>query len=1327
MKKHLLLFALLLLISGAMYGQHSSEPSLNVEPNSLSFSVEGSGPSESQPVTITGSNLTENVNVRVTERTAAFEVSINQNESFVEQLTIDINESGQLDTIVYVRMKAGLTQGNHNGTLTISSGSETEATVSLSGEVTEQPTYNITYSPDSNHTSNGCYISGVVTAQQGDTVTVTVTTAPGYELYTLTYNGTNVPFDNGEYKFSMPASDVTVTATFSQSTYNITYELNGGSVATTNPSTYTIETPTFTLNNPTKTGYNFSGWTGTDLTEPTQTVTITHGSTGDRTYTANWTPISYTITTNVTPQGAGTVTGGGNNFHYEDEATLTATPNQHYTFNQWQDGNTDNPRNITVTGNATYTANFSINQYTITTNVTPEGAGTVTGGGTYNYNAHIVLTATPNPGYSFLRWNDNSEQNPRQITVTGNDTYTATFSQETYLITTNVSPQGAGSVTGGGAFHYGDTPTLTATANSGYDFLSWNDNVTQNPRTITVTGNATYTAHFAQQGVTYYNVTADVTPVGAGNVTGTGSFPAGSTTQLQAIPNTGYHFQRWSDGNTQNPHTITVNNNISLTAHFEQDNYTITTNVTPQGAGTVSGGGNNYHYGQQAQLTATANPGYSFLRWNDNSQQNPRTITVTGNATYTAHFAQEAPVEYTITVQAEPEDGGSVEGEGTYTQGTTATLRAIPNEHYTFEKWQDDNTQNPRQITVTGDATYTAYFTTKIYTINTKVEPLGGGRVEGGGEYHYGEQIELTATAFDGYTFEKWQDGDTLNPRRITVTGDATYTAYFTTNIYTINVMADPEEGGTVDGGGTFHYGDSCTVTATENEHFVFIGWTENDEHVSGEMTYRFQVEGDRNLVAKFASEYDCIIYVDIVPEGAGTVTGAGVYTPGDPCTLKAMAKPGFIFKNWTLGDAVVSEEATYSFTVEETARYTANFDRKAYSITVQAEPEDGGDVSGSGYYYYGTNVTIGAIAKPDYEFSKWLNDENIFVSSEDTITIRVTSDASYTAIFTQNQLFTINAISNPEEGGTAIVINGPTFAYGANCKLMATANSGYVFSNWTLNDDVIVSIEPTYEFSVTEDATFTANFTLIQQSTITVTAAPVEGGTVSGGDSYPVGEQVTVTATPNEHYTFVNWTENGNEVWTNPSYTFTVMRDRDLVAHFKEIPCIEDINEIVAKKHADNTGTYTLVLIYPNPAEAYDYQWLYSTEENGAYLNLDEGTDQYYYKGGALDNGWYKVRLTKKDDTSCKGETNPIMVNNSHRTIHIYPNPARQGNNIVIENSTEGSAQLIVSSIDGRVLHTQTLTDKQTTINLNLALGIYVVRIIDSEGYTSVNKLIIQ
>ena len=137
--------------------------------------------------------------------------------------------------------------------------------------------------------------------------------------------------------------------------------------------------------------------------------------------------------------------------------------------------------------------------------------------------------------------------------------------------------------------------------------------------------------------------------------------------------------------------------------------YTVTVVSANSNMGTVSGGG-TYNEGASVTITATPNSGYRFVRWQDNNTQNPRTVTVTSNATYTAYFEVIPPTQYTITVNSNNSSWGTVSGGGTYNSGATATLTATPNSGYRFVRWNDNNTQNPRTVTVTSNATYTAYF-----------------------------------------------------------------------------------------------------------------------------------------------------------------------------------------------------------------------------------------------------------------------------------------------------------------------------------------------------------------------------------------------------------------------------------------------------------------------------------------------------------------------------------------------------------------------------------------------------------------------------------------
>ena len=288
-----------------------------------------------------------------------------------------------------------------------------------------------------------------------------------------------------------------------------------------------------------------------------------------------------------------------------------------------------------------------------------------------------------------------------------------------YTVTLSVNNSAMGSVSGGGTYTQGATATISATPNNGYHFDHWSDGNTQNPRTITVTQDVSLTAYFVQDEVQTYTVTVFSNNTTMGTVTGGGTYEQGTTVQISAIPNNGYHFDHWSDGNTQNPRNITVNSNITLTAYFVQNTqyYTVTLSSNDYTMGTVTGGG-TYEQGTTVQISAIPNNGYHFDHWSDGNTQNPRNITVNSNITLTAYFVQNTHY-YTVTLSSNDYSMGTVTGGGQYEQGTTATCAAVPYNGYHFVQWSDNNTQNPRSIIVNNNISLTAYF-----AANTGIEDV---------------------------------------------------------------------------------------------------------------------------------------------------------------------------------------------------------------------------------------------------------------------------------------------------------------------------------------------------------------------------------------------------------------------------------------------------------------------------------------------------------------------------------------------------------------------------------------------------------------------------
>jgi hypothetical protein len=473
---------------------------------------------------------------------------------------------------------------------------------------------------------------------------------------------------------------------------------------------------------------------------------------------------------------------------------IEATPNAGYRFVRWMDANTANPRTVTVTQDATYTATFEaipVVYYHITVDVNDPDMGAVTGEGDYEENSYATIEATPNAGYRFVRWMDGNLDNPRTVTVTQDATYIAIFEAIPvvyYHITVDVNNPNMGTVAGEGDYPYNTETEISANPADGCFFVRWSDGNTNNPRTVTVTSDMTFTAEFVRRSG-YCHITLYRSPEDGGTVSGAGDYEPNTEAVISATPASGYRFVQWNDGNTDNPRTVTVTEDMTFTAEFEVIAipvvyYHVTVDVNNPDMGAVTGEG-DYEENSIATIEATANAGYRFVKWGDNITDNPRTVTVTEDMTFTAEFEAIAipVVYYHITVNANDPDMGAVTGEGDYEQNSIVTIEATANEGYRFVKWGDNIIDNPRTVVVTGDMTFTARFvkenTGATYQITVRSSDTNRGTVDGGGKYAEGEEVMLIASPKSGYHFDRWQDKNTDNPRLIIVTANATYIAVF--------------------------------------------------------------------------------------------------------------------------------------------------------------------------------------------------------------------------------------------------------------------------------------------------------------------------------------------------------------------------------------------------------------------------------------------------------------------------------------------------------------------------------------------------------------------
>jgi len=261
-----------------------------------------------------------------------------------------------------------------------------------------------------------------------------------------------------------------------------------------------------------------------------------------------------------------------------------------------------------------------------------------------------------------------------------------------------------------------DGTAVLAVADSGYDFLSWSDGSTDNPRTDTnITSNKNITAIFVATQTVQYTLAYSAGE--NGSITGTKiqKVDSGSDgTSVLAVPDAGCRFISWSDGSTDNPRTDTnVTSDKILIANFiEQFALTYTAGANGSITGTTT---QMLDAGDDGTaITATADAGYRFLSWSDGSTDNPRTDTdVNSDMNLTANFIQQFTLTYSAGVN------GSITGTTTQTVdsgGTGTAITAVgdsPSDSvtYRFKQWSDGSTDNPRtDINVSSDITVSAEF-----------------------------------------------------------------------------------------------------------------------------------------------------------------------------------------------------------------------------------------------------------------------------------------------------------------------------------------------------------------------------------------------------------------------------------------------------------------------------------------------------------------------------------------------------------------------------------------------------------------------------------------
>ena len=517
----------------------------------------------------------------------------------------------------------------------------------------------------------GTPVSGLFVREKD--VTLTPTPARGYELSALTANDADI---KAATKVTNLLADQTIHTTFTPIIYNITYDLKGGAVATANPATYTVEDAAITLVNPTRTGYNFKGWTGTDLEGAVMTVTIPASSIGNREFTATWEPIVYDITYDL----AGGAVDPANKDKYTIETpdfTLTNPTKTGYTFTGWTGTGLDGKTmTVTVTtghwGDRSYTATWEPNPYKVHFDANGGDGGTMADQNfVYDTAQNLTENAFTRTGYTFTGWNSKADgtgtpyaDKAEVVNLTATRDAVVTMYAQWQPITYYVSFDkngGTGTDMIVQKFVYDTAQPLSENAytRKGYNFDGWNSKANgsgtpytdkQSVKNLSATQDEVVTLYAQWQIITFtigYDLAGGTvaTPNPTEYTVETATFTLTNPTRK------GYNFDGWTGTGLSTPtKTVTIEKgsieNRTYTANWTPINYTITYDL----AGGEVATANPEEYTIETAAFTLNNPtrtGYTFKGWTGTGLDGATmTVTIakgsTGNREYTATWERNA-------------------------------------------------------------------------------------------------------------------------------------------------------------------------------------------------------------------------------------------------------------------------------------------------------------------------------------------------------------------------------------------------------------------------------------------------------------------------------------------------------------------------------------------------------------------------------------------------------------------------------------------------------------------------------------------------------------
>lgn len=657
---------------------------------------------------------------------------------------------------------------------------------------------------------------------------------------------------------------------------------------------------------------------------------------------------------------------------------------------------------------------------------------------------------------------------------------------------------------------------------------------------------------------TRYTVTVVINDESMGEVIGAGSYKEGETVELAAAPVANHRIVDWKKGEEVLSTSLTcsfeVTEDVTINVTFEKiPQYTVTTIASPAGKGSITGGG-LYNEGTNVTLTATAHTGYTFVRWeDDDTAEATRTITVTGDITYTAIFDKVAPRAWAYDLR-KGEDGENYTFTFKTTSAGTATLIFKDKNGNTldFGAHTATATEAGEQKITIAKSTFAA--ATKDIYWEVKME---GAAIE--------NMVEVTDPAAGIYNF--------YVPQGIAVDNN-TNSNYFG-QIYVAQATNGASDGGsemaknqTV---GLFVYDQKLTLKNTNYEGIAPQNVAFNTGNPIGsidairQQMHRIAVDPITSEVAFAYYKSDATpataIYAMNPTELPGNATnlinGASITKANSLCYDEKGAL--YVMDNANTGTVGGQIYKCTKEGVELFAKHQAECQWAVYDNAMVSDGRGGLWIAQNRYGYdYPILSHVNKDGVVDFAVKEnlngWFPNNNTGSSYRGQLAYNLNENI---LAFAGNKMVTLFTVEYDGDGKPTInkLMSTPLLG-GGNIDGVAFDYAGDLYV-------VSASAERLYKFVVptnTNTCTVPAPESQVIQKearyTVTVTVNDEAMGTATGGGEYLKGEIVTVTATANTGYRFVNWTKNAEEVSTDASFDYTVpAEDVTLTANFAPLP----------------------------------------------------------------------------------------------------------------------------------------------------------------------------